>query len=127
MYLYVLESAVVFQQYFSYIVAVSFILFEKETRGLGENHWPVASHWQTLSYTVVSSTPSLSGIRTHNVRCDKRTSISDVGKPGHGLMIHWSQRGDTDEWRWKARSWFNDSLITKRGHRLVTLESRVMV
>jgi len=23
----------------------------------GENHRPVASHWQTLSYNVVSSTP----------------------------------------------------------------------
>jgi hypothetical protein len=27
----------------------------------------VASHWQTLSHNVVSSTPRLSGIRTHNV------------------------------------------------------------
>jgi hypothetical protein len=23
----------------------------------GENHWPVANHWQTLSHNVVSSTP----------------------------------------------------------------------
>ena len=23
----------------------------------GKNHWPVASHWQTLSHNVVSSTP----------------------------------------------------------------------
>jgi hypothetical protein len=23
----------------------------------GENHWPAASHWQTLSYNIVSSTP----------------------------------------------------------------------
>ena len=29
-----------------------------------ENHRPVASHWQTLSYNVASSTPRLSGIRT---------------------------------------------------------------
>ena len=28
---------------------------------LGENHPPVASHWQTLSQNVVSSTPCLSG------------------------------------------------------------------
>ena len=32
-----------------------------------ENHRPVSSHWQTLLYNVVSSTPHLSGIRTHNV------------------------------------------------------------
>jgi hypothetical protein len=34
-----------FQQYFSYTVAVSFIG--------GENHWLVASHWQTLSHNFV--------------------------------------------------------------------------
>jgi hypothetical protein len=33
----------------------------------GENHQPVASDWQTLSLNVVSSTPRLIGIRTHNV------------------------------------------------------------
>jgi hypothetical protein len=32
-----------FQQYFSYIVTVSFIC-----GGPGENHRPVASHWQTI-------------------------------------------------------------------------------
>jgi hypothetical protein len=29
----------------------------EETGVPGENHWPVASHWQTLSHSVVSSTP----------------------------------------------------------------------
>jgi len=29
----------------------------EETRVPGENHWPVASHWQSLSHNVVSSTP----------------------------------------------------------------------
>jgi len=29
-----------------------------------ENHRPVASHWQTLSHNVVSSTPRLIGIWT---------------------------------------------------------------
>jgi len=33
------------------------VLLVEETRLLGENHWPVASHWQTLSDNVVSSTP----------------------------------------------------------------------
>ena len=36
-----------FQQYFSYIVAVSFI--GEETGVSGENHRPVAIPWQTLS------------------------------------------------------------------------------
>ena len=33
------------------------ILLVEETRGPGENHHPVARHWQTLSHNVVSSTP----------------------------------------------------------------------
>ena len=45
-----------FQQYFSYIVAVSVIG--------GENHRPAASLGQILSNNVVHL--SLSGIRTHN-------------------------------------------------------------
>ena len=45
-----------FQQYFSYIVAVSFIgAGNWSTRK--KHHRPVASHWQTLSHNVVSSTP----------------------------------------------------------------------
>ena len=43
-----------------------FLLVE-ETAVPGENHHPVASHWQTLSHNVVSSTPHLGGSRTHNV------------------------------------------------------------
>jgi len=31
-----------------------------------------SSHWQTLSHNVVSSTPRLSEIRTHNVGGDRR-------------------------------------------------------
>jgi hypothetical protein len=29
----------------------------EETEVIGENHQPAASHWQTLSHNVVSSTP----------------------------------------------------------------------
>ena len=36
------------------------VLFVEETEGSGENHRPYASHWQTLSYNVVSSTHRLS-------------------------------------------------------------------
>ena len=39
----------------------------EETRVPGENHQPAASHWQTLSHNVVSSTPRLSEVRTHNI------------------------------------------------------------
>ena len=42
------------QQYFSYIVAVSFI--GGGNRSTAENHRPVTSHWQTLSHNVASNT-----------------------------------------------------------------------
>jgi hypothetical protein len=47
----------------------SVLLFE-ETGVPRENHRPVASYLQTVSHNVVSSTPRLSGIRTHNVISD---------------------------------------------------------
>jgi hypothetical protein len=34
-------------------------------------HWHAASHQQTLSHNVVSSTPRLSKIRTHNFSGDR--------------------------------------------------------
>ena len=40
-------------------------------RSNGENHRPVASHWQTLLHNAVSSTPRLIGIRTHKVGGDR--------------------------------------------------------
>ena len=38
---------------------------------LGENHQPAASHWQTLLHNVVSSTPRLHRLRTHNANSDR--------------------------------------------------------
>jgi hypothetical protein len=37
--------------------------------GPGENHWPIASHWQTLSHDVVHL--ALMEIRTHNISGDR--------------------------------------------------------
>ena len=47
------------------------VLLMEKTRVPGENHGPVANRWQSLSHNVVSSTPRLSGIRTHNVSGDR--------------------------------------------------------
>jgi hypothetical protein len=43
---------------FNNISVISSVLLVEVT---GENHWPIASHWQTLSHNVVSSIPRLSG------------------------------------------------------------------
>jgi len=63
----------VFNATFNIISAIfwrSVLLVEK--RGiLGENHWPVSSHWQTLSHNVASNTLRMNGIRTHNVSGDR--------------------------------------------------------
>ena len=62
----------VFNATFTNVSVISWrsVLLEEETGIFGENHRPVASHWQILSHNVVSSTPRLSGIWTHNVSGD---------------------------------------------------------
>ena len=47
------------------------VLLLEDTGEPGENNRAVASHCQTLSHNVVSNTPRLSGIQTHNVSGDK--------------------------------------------------------
>ena len=42
------------------------VILVEEIGVSGENHRPVASHWQTLSHNFVSSTHNLSGVRTYN-------------------------------------------------------------
>jgi hypothetical protein len=57
----------VFNTTINNISAISWqsVLLVEETGVPGENHRPVASHRQTLSHNVVSSTPRLSRIQTH--------------------------------------------------------------
>jgi hypothetical protein len=69
------DRVMVFNATCNNISAISWwsVLLVEETGVLGENHRPVASHWQTWSYNVVSSTSRLSGVRTHIFRsgiCD---------------------------------------------------------
>jgi hypothetical protein len=45
------------------------VVLVKETGGPGENHRPVASHWQSLSHNVVHV--ALIEILTHNVSDDR--------------------------------------------------------
>ena len=71
--LWVRVRVMVFKTTFNNISAISWqsVLLVEETGVSGENHRPVASHRQTLSHNVLSSTPSLSGIRTHNFSGDR--------------------------------------------------------
>jgi len=61
----------VFNANFNNISVISWqsVLSVEETGGPGENHRPVASHWQTLSHNVVHL--SLIEIRTHNISGDR--------------------------------------------------------
>ena len=50
---------ILFNATFNNILVISWrsaVFLVKESGVLGENHRPVASHWQTLSHNVVSST-----------------------------------------------------------------------
>ena len=51
--------------YISAISSMRSVLLVEETGGPGENHRPVASHWQPLSHNVIHL--SLIEIRTHNI------------------------------------------------------------
>ena len=53
------------------VISWQSVLLMEETGIPGENHRPVASHWQTLSHNVVSSTPRMGGIRSHNIGGDR--------------------------------------------------------
>ena len=84
----------VFNATFNTISVISWrsVLLVEETGVPGENHWPVASQWQILLHTVVSSTPCLSGVRNHNVSGDRHLlhrykvhTKHEDGNPCHGL------------------------------------------
>ena len=52
-----------FKTTFNSISVISWrsVILVKEIGVPGDNHWPVASHWQTLSHNVVSSTSHCTG------------------------------------------------------------------
>ena len=63
----------VFNATFNNISVISWqaVLLVEETRVPTENPQPAASHRQTYSHNVVSSTPRLSGIQTRNFSGDR--------------------------------------------------------
>ena len=73
----------------------------EETGVTGENHRPVARHWQTLSHSVASSTPRLSWVRTHNVSSDTIY---------HTITITTAPYNNSISWKWWS-DWFMYWLI----------------
>ena len=51
---------------------ISVKLWRRKPEDPEKNHWPVASHRQTLSHNVVSTTPRQGRIWTHNVSGDSQ-------------------------------------------------------
>ena len=64
------DGGMVFNATFSNISVIFCwsVLLVEETGVPRENHWPVASHWQTLSRNVVSSTPHLSAFLKKKIK-----------------------------------------------------------
>ena len=78
---------IVFNATFKNISVISWrsVLLVEGTGVPGENHRPSASHWQTLSHNVVSSTLRLSRIRTHNFSGDRHSLTALIAKVQHLL------------------------------------------
>jgi hypothetical protein len=68
-----------------------------------ENHRPDASHWQSLSHNVVSSTPRLNGIPTHN-RSGDSTDCTGSCKSNYRTIITTTIPGSNKSKWWVPRS-----------------------
>ena len=53
------------------VISLRLVLLVEETAKPGENHRPAASHSQTLSHNVASSTSRLGGVLTDNFSGDR--------------------------------------------------------
>jgi hypothetical protein len=90
----------IFPIYFGNLFCISWrsVLLVEETGVPGENHRPVASHWQTLSHNVVHL--ALIEIRTHNI--------------GGNLIYNWSYIvNHRPSWPWSYGSWICNYLCNE--------------
>jgi len=52
------------------VISCPSVLLVKQTGVPGENYRPAANHLQTISHSIVSTTPRLSGVRTPDISSD---------------------------------------------------------
>ena len=60
------------------VISWQSVLLVEKTREPGENHWPVASHRQTLSHNIVSTTLVMNEIPTRNFSDDRHWLIAQI-------------------------------------------------
>jgi hypothetical protein len=114
----------VFNATFNNISVISWrlVLLVEETTAPGKNHWPVASHWQTLSHNVVSSTHRHEGFElttlvvigtdytgscksnyhmiTNNILNDmKNLAGMHFGWPLKFVFLLWMKNKNNSDWR----------------------------
>jgi hypothetical protein len=77
----------VFNATFNNISVISWrsVLLVEETVGPAENYRPVASHWQSLSHNVVSSTPHLIGFHMITATMAPGTTLCNCKKKKKNL------------------------------------------
>ena len=80
-------KGLVFSATFNNVLVISWrpVLLVEESVVQGENHRPVTEPWQSLPYIVVSSTPLLGGIWTHNVRGNRHWLHSSYNSKYHTI------------------------------------------
>jgi hypothetical protein len=86
----------------SYLIFIWFweVIRDKKKKKMFAKPGTVASHWQTLSHSVVSSTPRYERVRTHNFSGDRHLTAQVVINPTIKCTIYTIRTTSIDFWLW---------------------------